>query len=294
MMNGNCNSACFQTTRDKLIKNYEASNRAFDVSTLPLKSTLPFIFDVVDPHPAAAATMAHAVLRSRQVNEYFGYGIGEAIPSGVATVNRRSDESDTNISRARRTIGATDFCIEAISAMKKDFRILYPAADVTEANADVDVQQAYLGQAAIYDPGALMAPIQCMSPFNLEDALFEAIKTAVQVEFEWDRKNVKKIGTLDEIPEGAAKSFLKSSGDPRNDNRFRVPEGYLWARDTQPGCEFICRLTTVQPVVIPITLLAGLQGVAAQAADLPVPTRLIMNVTVRLHGAAVGFPGNQC
>jgi hypothetical protein len=249
---------------------------------------------VVDPHPVAAATMAHAVLRARQVNEYFGYGIGEAIPSGVGATTRRSDESDTNISRARRTIGATDVCIEAISAMKKDVRILYPAADVTEAIADTDVAQAYAGLGAIYDPGALLAPIQVMSPFNLEDALFEAFKTSVQVEFEWDRKNVKKIGTLDEVPEGAAKSFLKASGDPSNSNRFRVPEGYLWARDTQPGCEFICRLSTIQPVVVPITLLAGLQGTAAAADERPVPTRIIMNVTIRLHGVSVGFPGNQC
>ena len=92
----------------------------------------------------------------------------------------------------------------------------------------------------------------------------------------------RKIGRLDEIPEGGAKSFLRASGDPRTDNRYKVPEGYLWRKQGQPDSEFVVIAVVEDDVVIPITLSTPDGGTTAE-----VPEFLYADMTIRLHGMAV-------
>lgn len=292
-------NSSFRTQRSRVLQAYKEAQIPFDAGTKPYKSTLPLVFTVVEPHPTAAPTMAHAVARAGQVLTFFGYGLGDAIPSGLAGVagldaTRISDESDTNLSKAKNTNGAEDFIIEGVSATHKGIRIAYPVADgvVTafgaEVVSDVDVIGAYTAGGEVYDPGSIASPPQVMSPFNLEAGLFEAIKPAMQFTFEFDRRNIIEIGTLDEVPEGASKSFLRASGDPRTDNRYKVPEGYLWRKEGQTDSEFVCRLQLRQAVVVPISLIAGLLGLTPLTR--PIPTRIIVDITLRLHGLSVAPP----
>jgi hypothetical protein len=285
MSNG---AASFVTQRSKLIAMYNAMSGpggtvAYEAKTKPYKSAQQFIFPVVDAFPIGAIVMAHAVLRQQTQAEWFSYKLGDNIPFGPAGVTRTALEGDTNLSKPRQTNGVEDFVIEGISATCKSRRIDYPATSFT--GTDPDDISAYAGGKVIYDPASLMSPPQMMSPNTGEDALFEALKPVCAIEFEWDRRRVEKIGTLDEIPEGGAKSFLRASGDPRTDNRYRIPEGYLWRREGQPDSEFITRGRISEAVVIPISLIGTLGS-----AILVKPNNLYIDVVIRLHGLALSLP----
>lgn len=274
----------FDTQRNKLLALYEGGP-PFEAKTKPYKSTTQFTFAVVDAFPGSA-TMAHAVLRAGQIVTWFGYKLGDAIPYGPAGTTRPAVESDTNLSKPRQTNGVEDMVIEGISATGRSSRIQYTTTIFT--GTDTDDQQAYLGTRIIYDPAALATPPQMFSPINSENVLFSAIAPAIAIEFEWDRRRVEKIGTLDEIPEGGAKSFVRANGDPRTDNRYRIPEGYLWRREGQPDSEFITRGTVAEPVVVPISLVATQGG-----ATLQTPVNLFLDITIRLHGLALALPSQN-
>jgi hypothetical protein len=272
----------FATQKTKLISQYNALNTNYEAKTKPYKSSQQFTWNVVDPFPATA-TMAHAVLRLNFLVTWFGYKLGDNISYGPPGVTRIAVESDTNLSKPRQTNGVEDMVIEGISATCKSARLDYSTTVFT--GTDTDDIAAYLGGRPIYDPAALASPPQLWSPFNSEMVLFEAMKPMTAIEFEWDRRRVEKIGTLDEIPEGGAKSFLHSSGDPRTDNRYRIPEGYMWRREGMPDSEFIVRGTVAEAVVVPVSLIAPTAG-----ATLIKPNNLYIDITIRLHGLALSLP----
>jgi hypothetical protein len=273
----------FITQKSKLISQYNALGQPYEAKTKPYKSSQQFQWNVVDALPAGAATMAHAILRLNTQVTWFAYKLGDNIPYGPAGVTRIAVESDTNLSKPRQTNGVEDLVIEGISASAKSARIQYTTTIFT--GTDPDDIAAFLGTRAIYDPASLDTPPQLWSPNNGEMVLFEAMKPLCAIEFEWDRRRVEKIGTLDEIPEGGAKSFLHASGDPRTDNRYRIPEGYLWRREGQPDSEFIVRGTIAEAIVVPISLIATQGG-----AVLQLPQSLFLDVTIRLHGLALSLP----
>jgi len=287
-MAGNGESTLFQFTRIAILKEYEADGRQFKADTAPYISTLPIQWDVVSATPAALPVMAFAVARSQQIVEWFSYGVGAQIPFTQGTT-KAATEADTNVSNARRTNGIEDMIIEALSATNKGNRVEYLASDIGAAITDVDARASYLGQRTILDPGALLGSPQAFSPFNLQNTLFEALKPFMSIEFEWDRVNVLKIGRLDELPEGGAKSYLQASGEPTTQNRFKVPEGYAWRHQGKPNSEFIVRGRLTEAVVVPITLI-GLNG---QSATLTTPQRLYTDITVRAHGLRLAHLGPQ-
>jgi hypothetical protein len=276
-------SPAFVTQKTKLIQTYNAGGQNYEAKTKPYKSSQQFQWNVVDALPGGAATMAHAILRVNTLVTWFAYKLGDQIAYGPAGSTRLAVESDTNLSKPRQTNGVEDMVIEGISATCKSARVQYTTTIFT--GTDPDDVAAFLGQRAIYDPAALDSPPQLWSPVNGEMVLFEAMKPLCAIEFEWDRRRVEKIGTLDEIPEGGAKSFLHASGDPRTDNRYRIPEGYLWRREGQPDSEFITRGTIAEAVVVPISLVATQGGAALQ-----LPVSLFIDVTIRLHGLALSLP----
>ena len=275
------------TTRANLLQEYAAKGISFKVISRPYKSRLPFFWDVVDARPAAAgtSTAAFGVLRSGQEQEFFGFGLGDQIMQ-TKTVGKRATDSDTNQSSGKSTNGIEDFVIESISCSGSGVRVEYNPADtalVALALTDPDVIQAFIGRRQIKDPAALMAPPQLGSPANLEALLLDGLKSNLAVQLEWDRGTIIPLGTADQIPEGGAKSFLLASGDPRTDNRYKVPEGYSWRAKSRTDGSFMLRANVTDAVVVGLNITI-LEGIGATTS---VPTELYNDLEFRVHG--VGF-----
>lgn len=291
----------FQTQRSKLVEVYRNAGVPFEATTQPYKSQGTFVGEIVSPEPSvAAATMAHLVFRAGQEVTLFTFGEGDSIPDGFGGQYRATD-AETNQASGSKTNGAVDFVIEGVSASMKGARIQYPAGTAGTAGVpitDKDLVVLYNGTPLngqkpppmILDPAALATPPQMFSPFNLEQTLMTALAPSMAVEFEFDRKKTFHIGTMDEIPEGGAKSFLRSNGDPRTDNRYRIPEGFMWRRAGEPDSDFAIILTLWDPVVIPITII-GLFG--ATQSPVVIPTNVAVDITMRVHGLNVSPPSNN-
>lgn len=284
----------FVTQRKAVLDAYKAAGQPFTASTKPYKSTVSFTY--VSANAITAASVSWLVARQGQILAWFGYKIGDVVPgnTGVPTY-RAATEADTNVSKARTTNGAEDFIIEGMSASHRSTRINYAAAEgigsgVPANLTDADVVGAASGLVPILDPGSLYAVPQVQSPFNLEDPLYRALAPHVAVEFEWDRNKVVKIGTLEQLPEGAANTYLRASGEPSTNDRYRIPEGYLWRREGQPDSEFIVRGTLTEPVAVPIL------NVATPISGTAVVNQLgsvRLDVLVRLHGLSVKLPSRN-
>lgn len=290
----------FQTQRSKLVEVYRKAGLPFEATTKPYKSQATFVAEIIFPEPsAAAATMAHAIFREGQQDIVFDFGVGDAIPDGFGNTYRATD-AETNQAKGGQTNGAVDFVIEGISASMKGARIKWPAGTAAAAGVpitDADLKAAYEGTISgqkppsmILDPAALMTPPQMFSPFNLESALMTALAPSLAVDIEFDRRKTEHIGTLDEIPEGGAKSFLRANGDPRTDNRYRIPEGYMWRRAGEPDSNLAVILTLMDPVVVPITII-GLFGTTQ--SPVIVPQSIAVDITMRVHGLNVSPPSNN-
>lgn len=284
----------FMTQRRRLLEAYKAANEPFSASTKPYKSNVSFAFQGCDT--VSASSVRWIVARMGQILEWFSYKIGDAVPGNIDNVSlgyRAATEDDTNLSKARTTNGAEDFIIEGMSCSNRGVRINYhDGGSVGEfvPLADADVIGATVGQVPIYDPGALYTPPQVQSPFNLENGLFRALAPLVSVEFEWDRTKVVKIGTLEQLPEGAANSYLRASGEPSTNDRYRIPEGYLWRREGQPDSEFITRGRLNEPLCVPVLSVALPNSVTPAVATIG---RVLLDVVVRLHGLSVKLPSRN-
>lgn len=289
----------FQVNRKKLFAEYASQKADFLVNSRPYKSTQQIALQVVDPLPTGgvAPALNHRVAYAKVLAgtrvEWFGYGVGEAITFARGT--KVATEGDTNMSKGRRTNGIEDLCIEGISASLKGCRCDYAGAvpPFTTQDAydgtDTTVINAHWGLAQLHDPAALIAPPQLNSPFNLESTLMTALAPNMAIEFEWDRQRVQKIGTLDEIPEGGAKSYLRSNGSPETRNRYRVPEGFLWRRAGKPDSEFVVRGTITDDIVVPLSLTT----LSGQTANYVVPAYIYADIVIRLHGVAFSLPSRN-
>lgn len=280
----------FMTQRRRIIESYKDAKEPFSASTKPYKSTITFSYQTTNY--IAASSVAWLIARKGQAFDWFGYKISDAVPGSFndQLAYRPANEADTNISKARTTNGAEDFVIEGMSASHRTTRAgNWTAAGGTVPNSitDVDVSGAILGQVPIMDPAALYMPPQVQSSFNLEDALYTFLAGNIAVEFEWDRSKIVKIGTLEQIPEGAAKSYLRASGEPSTNDRYRIPEGYLWRREGQPDSEFIVRGTLTEPMAVPILAVLGPSAVTPVNI---LPTFVMLDCVLRLHGLSVKLP----
>jgi len=285
----------FMTQRKRILKSYQDAGQDFSASTKPYKSTVAFSFQ--GANTITESSVRWLIARAGQRFEWFGYKIADAVPGDAPSGGyRAATEADTNLSKARTTNGAEDFVIEGISASCRSTRISYAAGDggasATAGSdiADSDVTLAFNGRAPILDPASLYAPPQVHSPFNLENALYRALSPLIAVEFEWDRNKVVKIGTLEQIPEGGANTYLRASGEPSTNDRYRVPEGYLWRREGQPDSEFITRGTVTEPVCVPILSVSLPSSVTPAVATIG---RVWLDVLIRLHGLSVKIPSRN-
>lgn len=266
----------FVSAREKLLRTYDAAKADYIANTLPLHSTRTIRFDVVN----TIGTAAFAVCRAEQVIPFFDYGIGANINLGLLAT--QATEAETNLAAGKSTNGSSDFVIEGVGFGCRGARVAFGAG--TPAVTDADVVAALAGQRPLFDPGALLAPPQLHSPFNLENGMFQALLGYLSLEFEWDRSRVEKLGVVDLLPQAGAASYLRANGEPASDNRYRIPEGYIWRRDGQPDSEFVARVRTNAPVVIPLNLSTF------PAGDQQAPTRIDLEVTMRLFGLNLRLP----
>jgi hypothetical protein len=284
----------FMTQRRRILQAYQQANEPFSASTKPYKSTVSFVFQ--GTNTVIASSVRWLVAQQGQILEWFSYKIGDPVPGNIDNVSvgyRAATEDDTNISKARTTNGAEDFIIEGMSATNRGQRVNYAdgtGAVLNTTESDPVVSAALVGQVPIFDPGALYVPPQVQSPFNLENGLYRALSPLISVEFEWDRSKVVKIGTLEQLPEGAANSYLRSSGEPSTNDRYRIPEGYLWRREGQPDSEFITRGRLNEPLAVPVL------SIFAPSETTPVVNtigRVLLDVVMRLHGLSVKLPSRN-
>lgn len=290
----------FMTKRTKAIKLYEKAGQPFVATTKPYVSTLPIVFDVVEPYPKGGPfVMAHAVARASQSLSFFSYGVRDNIGDGFGN-NYNATNDDTNQATKDSTNGGEDFIIEGVSASARSVRQIYDKAAFSSLT-DPDIINWYNGvlvakgdvPAAGIDPAALGTPPQESAPANLEQALMSAVMPHLAVNFSFDRKRVEYVGTMDEFPEGGARSYLRANGEPRADNRYRIPEGYMWHRKGVKDSEFNLIANLARPVIVPISLL-GLLGTAnANEPLIVVPTRIALDIKVRLHGLSLDFPSEN-
>jgi len=194
---------------------------------------------------------------------------------------------DTNQGAGKSTNGAEDYIIEGVGLSSGGYAVRYAEAD-HPAVADADVVAALNGNVALCDPAALIAPPQVGSPFNLETALFQACAPMLALSFEFDRKGLKRLGKADLLPQAGASSYLRANGEPSSANRWRIPEGFLWRRDGQPDSEFTAFLDLEEAIVCPINLVT-MPGAEAAVT----PTRIYLDVTMRLFGLGVDLPSEN-
>jgi hypothetical protein len=276
-------SELFVTQRTKLVRLYKKAGQPFVATTKPYISTRPIPFEIAD---AQAGVMAHAVCRKQNIPPFFGYGVGALVPDGLGGgANMEATEDMTNLENPFSTNGSEDFVIEGVSSTAKCMRIKY-ADTVSAALTDPDVIASYRGLRCVVDPASLEFVPQMNSPFNLELPFMSALTPMAQIIFRWGKKRVEYIGRLDEIPEGGAKSFLRANGDPRIDNRYRIPEGYLWRRKGQPDSDFAMDLIIPTAFLVPITLVP-LLGTTSPTV---VPQKIVLDLTIRTHGLSVDMP----
>lgn len=280
----------FMTQRRRIIESYKDAKEPFSASTKPYKSTVTFTFEVTNY--ISASSVAWAIARKGQSFDWFGYKISDDVPGNIGNAPgyRAANEADTNLSKARTTNGAEDFVIEGMSASHRSTRGNYAfgATGIAPPNiSDPDVSSAIIGNVQMFDPAALYLPPQVMSSFNLEDGLYNAMSPLISIDFEWDRSKIVKIGTLEQIPEGAAKSYLRSSGEPSTNDRYRIPEGYLWRREGQPDSEFIVRGTLQEPLAVPILAVLGPSSTTPSNT---LPGNVMLDCVLRLHGLSVKLP----
>lgn len=281
----------FETQRKRLLAQYAKSEQAITCRTIPYHSTCVWEFDVVN-FAGASPGVCYAVLPKNQSQTLFQYGVGDQVFLGGFAGNTRATEADTNLGKASSTNGAEDFVIEGVGFHARSMRVGYAAGTGnlyagTGVPTDLNVLGAYTGDVAMYDPAAIAMPPQGQSPFNLENGFLQSMIGLMSVDFLFDRKRTEKIGTVDTMPCVSAKSYLRANGEPSMNNRYQIPEGYLWRRDGQPDSEFSVTLTMQRPLVIPMNgTLPYVTGATSPAA----PTKIWIETTMRLFGLAIDLP----
>jgi hypothetical protein len=278
----------YATQRSKILRAYKDANQEFLANTKPYRSTVGLVGTLTTIDSAAGWAALEFL---PQTAEFFSYKVGDPVP-GYPVGARVATEADTNLSKPRTTNGTEDFVIEGMSLTGRGYRVDWSNNSATNGWATLTPSAGMLaamsGQGACYDPGSWIVPPEFSSSINLENTLTTAILPYTAIEFEWDRSRVEKIGACDQIPEGAGKSFLRANGDPRTDNRYKIPEGYLWRREGVRDCEFVARVRIVEPVVMFYSIINP--GALATFGTSCAPRSISLDLTMRLHGLSCKLP----
>lgn len=279
---------------ERLIKQYEAAGDDFQITTRPYYSSGAFRFDVDSRFGALAGAQRLGLLaRAGQTIDLFSYALNGSV-QGVGLGARSANEADTNIAEAQET-NDEDFAIEGISATARGVRLDYAISDefaVAFPNVSEGMVEALTeATAPIYDPASLIVPPEVGSPLNLQDTLFEALKPYVTLTESWNRKGGDHYGTLDQVPEGGAKSYLNASGEPTHHNFFRMPEGKIWRREgANQDTKYVLKAELQQDVYVIVTQPDVVESDDQGLGDLG---QIWLDWKLRLHGHAFYYPSHN-
>jgi hypothetical protein len=282
----------WQTQRKIVTEAFDKASKPYIVNTKPLFSTLSLPMDVVAQTGFATNKYAWAVARKGTVLDFFSYGIGDVTEFGAD--ERKATPADTNISKGKQTNGAATFVIEGLSChspgmYSKDAALTDTGVAPFPTTSDPDVDAAIAGKRRVADPGSILLVPQQYSPFNLENALFQAVAGAMSLDITWDEDRFERIGTLFYTPQGGGGSELRSNGVPLSTNVARVPEGYVWARQGVEDSELVVRATLQQSIVIPITL----NDDPNDDTKVCRPSDIYMDLCLKLHGFEFKYPSRN-
>jgi hypothetical protein len=274
--------AGFQTGRQVVTAGYEKYAKEngvpYHVASFPYHSTQSLRFDVVDTD--TASQVGFAVARAGQKMQFFSYGVGQPVILGG--LQRPSTEADTNLGKARSTNGAADFVIEGAGFSHRCHRPVMPAGYFTPPLTDPSARNALTGQTPMFDPSAIIVPPQHMSPFMLEQGDFQALLGLMSLQFQFDRKAMEPLGIVDLLPQAGAKSLLRANGEPESANRYKIPEGFIWRRQGEPGSDLVVIVALEEDVVIPITF--GTPPFGQNAGTPTPPVAVHVDMVLRLYG----------
>lgn len=293
----------FVTRRQALIAKYDAQESvkgSYIVSTKPYASTLSIEWDVADVD--VASQYGYMVARKGQTLDFFSYGIGDQLLLGPNGTSRKANDADTNISKAKQTNGNADFVVEGLSLSCRGPR--YADAQTTAAPnlvpfpppvpapgsvSDPDVIAALQGGRLMPDPASIVTPPQVYSPFNLENALLQAIIGSASCQLNWDEDRTEKLGPLVRLSQGGGGSQLRANGMPLPSNIFRVEEGYLWARVGEQDSELVVRVVLQEAIVMPFTL----NNNPADDTQVIAPDKIFTDLQLSLHGFEFKYPSRN-
>lgn len=275
----------FQRQRNKVLELYKKAGQPFVATTRPYHSVQGITYDIVDRDLTNG--IAWAVPRDQQQLNFFSYGVGDRIVLG-ANPNFQATEAETNLAKGKSTNGASDYIIEGVGLHCRSMCIEYNSSSnvLIVGPTDADVVACTAGLLPIIDPAAIVMVPQGQSPANMEQALFHSLQSFLSLEFEWDRKRTEKLGVCDLLPQAGANSYLRTNGEPRSDNRYRIPEGYVWRRDGEPDGEFAARCHLERAVPCPISLRTHVDN----PTSFECPEHIYLELTMRLYGLNVELP----
>lgn len=277
----------FPTKKQELITAYAQNGKPFILTTRGLHSTRSLQFDVVNQ--SAQGQIGYLVARRGQQLNFFNYGVNSPITlSGDA--NHISTDGDTNLTKAFTTPGSSDLAIEWITTGPKAIKAAYAVTTgFVAAGIDLSVANALAGRVSVADPFAINFPPEIAASATLEHVLYQAVAPHLTAKFEWDNADrTEKMGTFDQFVQGGGASYLRSNGEPSVANRFRIPEGYLWAREGQPSGQMQVVARLEDDVVIPFTPTS-----APLDNSFPALTNVWVEICMRVGGAMLRVPGSN-
>lgn len=285
----------FVTKRTELLNAYDKNGVPYLATTRGLHSVRSLKFDVINRDTATNAIAFLVALKGQELS-FFSYGIGNSIILAGET-QHAATEADTSLTTGGRTTASADLSIEWITMGPRAIKVQYaPAAAVplfpdfvATVNPEKAVMMALSGQAPMVDPFGNIIPSDIGSSATLQHVLYQAVAPHLTCKFEWDNADrTEKMGTCEQFVEGGGASYLNSNGEPSVNNRFRIPEGFLWAREGQPASQLqvVCKLET--DVVIPFAPVAS-----KLAAGFPAMEAAYVEIKLRLGGMLLRVPGSN-
>lgn len=286
----------FNSKRTDLLDLYGQNKVPFLATTRGLHSVRSIVFDAVNID-TATNTIGYLVARRGQVITFFNYGINESIEL-AADPNHRANEADTSLTKGGRTTASADLAIEWITMHPRAVKNRYTRAGaapffpgfVAAAMAATDPIQGMLdGLVPLVDPFGMVMPADAGSSATLQHVLYQSIAPHMTARFEWDNADrTEKMGTCDQFVEGGGASYLNSNGEPSVNNRFRIPEGFIWARESQPASEMQVVVRLEDDVVVPFTPVAN-----PITGTFTVLQACYVEILMRVGGLLLRVPGSN-
>jgi hypothetical protein len=245
------------------------------VSTKPCYDTKSLTGSVVANDSASGVIYVKFV--KGQELAFFTSEVGKASPL-AADASHTYTEADTNLTTARQTPGGnSEQVIEGLGLMCRGVECEYATPASFTASGDAVVTAALQGKTRLVDPSGLVKPVECESPYMLENVIFQALLPHLTLELSFDNSDRnEKLCTLDFFPQASGGSYLRSNGEPSSRNRFEFPEGYRWKRNGAPDSVNLSAVAKLRNDVVvamsPVT--AGVANAVVNATNIHVLARL--------------------